>query len=162
MVHQPVDKALATAPSPSGMVGRFLKPQIRAQHEWPGFVTANDHIGRPPGLALVDEPMAQLHGAQRSSEATSFSISLAPAGTSEASKKAEMAFMQLAHFGQRKTKALSPTGAPLGIETRKEIQNCSAFLRNETKKETVLSQSGGTTQRKRLWRWRSPDARKWR
>src|SRR5208337_3265412 len=75
-----------TAPSPSGMVGRFLKPQIRAQHEWPGFVTANDHIRRPPGLALVDEPMAQLHGTQRSSEATSFSISPAPAGTSEASK----------------------------------------------------------------------------
>jgi len=27
------NKALATAPFPSGMVGRFLKPQIRAQHE---------------------------------------------------------------------------------------------------------------------------------
>ena len=34
------NKALATAPFPSGMVGRFLKPQIRAQHERPGFVTA--------------------------------------------------------------------------------------------------------------------------
>ena len=43
-----------------------------------------------------------------------------------------MAFMQLAHFGQPKTEVLSPTGAPLGIETRKEIQNCSSFLRNET------------------------------
>jgi len=73
-----------------------------------------------------------------------------------------MAFMQLAYFDQPKTKALSPTGVALGIETRKEIQNCSAFLRNETKKETVLSQPGGTTQRKRLWWWRSPDARKWR
>jgi len=56
------NKALATAPFPSGMVGRFLKPQIRAQHERPGFVTAYDHVKRPLGLALVDEPMAQLHG----------------------------------------------------------------------------------------------------
>src|SRR5208337_989244 len=154
-----------TAPSPSGMVGRFLKPQIRAQHEWPGFVTANDHIRRPPGLALVDEPMAQLHGARRSSEATRFSISpYRPRLRAQATRarKLKMAFMQLAHFGQPKTKVLSATGAPLGIETRKEIQNCSTFLRNETKKETVLSQPGGTTQRKRLWCWRSPDARKWR
>jgi hypothetical protein len=107
------NKALATAPFPSGMVGRFLKPQIRAQHERPGFVTAYDHVKRPLGLALVDEPMAQLHGAQRISEATRFSISHAPANSSWASKKAEMAFMQLAYFGQPKTKALSPTGVEL-------------------------------------------------
>ena len=56
------NKALATVPFPSGMVGRFLKPQLRAQHEWPGLVTACDHVKRPLGLAFVDEPMAQLHG----------------------------------------------------------------------------------------------------
>jgi len=44
------DEALATVPFPSGMVGRFLKPQIRAEHEWPGVVTAGDHIKRPLGL----------------------------------------------------------------------------------------------------------------
>ena len=36
----PSNKALATVPFPSGMVGRFLKPQFRAQHERPGFPTA--------------------------------------------------------------------------------------------------------------------------
>jgi len=56
------NKALATVPSPSGMVGHFLKPQFRAQHERPGFLTARNHVIRPLGLALVDEPMAQLHG----------------------------------------------------------------------------------------------------
>ena len=59
------NKALATVPFPSGMVGRFLKPQLRAQHEWPGLVTACDHVKRPLGLAFVDEPMAQLHGCAR-------------------------------------------------------------------------------------------------
>ena len=56
------NNALATVPSLSGMVGRFLKPKSRGQHERPGFVTASDHVKRPLGLALVDEPMAQLHG----------------------------------------------------------------------------------------------------
>jgi hypothetical protein len=32
------NKALTTVPFPSGMVGRLLKPQLRAQHEWPGLV----------------------------------------------------------------------------------------------------------------------------
>ena len=58
------NKALATVPFPSGMVGRVLKPQLRAQHEWPGLVTACDHVKRPLGLAFVDEPMAQLHGCE--------------------------------------------------------------------------------------------------
>ena len=52
--------------------------------------------------------------------------------------------MQLAHFSQPKTGAPLPTGALLTIETTKEIGNLSAFSRNETKKKTVLSQSGGT------------------
>src|SRR5208337_481093 len=56
------NNALATVPSLSGMVGHFLKPQFRAQHERPGFLTARNHVRRPLGLALVDEPMAQLHG----------------------------------------------------------------------------------------------------
>ena len=56
------NNALATVPFPSGMVGRYLKPQFRAQHERPGFLTARNHVRRPLGLALVDEPMAQLHG----------------------------------------------------------------------------------------------------
>ena len=47
----PSNKALATVPFPSGMVGRFLKPQLRAQHEWPGLVTACDHVKRPLGVA---------------------------------------------------------------------------------------------------------------
>ena len=45
------NKALATVPSLSGMVGRFLKPQVRAQHERPGFLTARDHVKRPLRLA---------------------------------------------------------------------------------------------------------------
>src|SRR5271166_944191 len=85
-------------------------------------------------------------GAHGISEATRFSISPAPANSSGASKKAEMGLMQLAHFGQPKTKAPSPSGPPLTIETRKEIGNRSAFSTNETKKETVLSRSGGTRQ----------------
>ena len=92
-------------------------------------------------------------------EATRFSISPATASTSGASKKAERAFMQLAHFSQPKTEAPSSTGAPLRIETTEEIGNRSAFSRKETKKETNLSQPGGTTQRKRLWWCCSPDAR---
>src|SRR5512147_106075 len=56
------NKALATVPSPSGMVGHYLKPQFRAQHERLGFLTGRNHVRRPLGLALVDEPMAQLHG----------------------------------------------------------------------------------------------------
>ena len=59
------NKALATAPFPLGMVGRSLKPQFRAQHERPGFLTASDHVERPLGLALVDEPRARLHGCAR-------------------------------------------------------------------------------------------------
>jgi len=54
----------------------------------------------------------------RISEATRFCISPAPAATSGASKKAERAFMQLAHFSQPETEAPSSTGAPLTIETR--------------------------------------------
>ena len=46
----PSNKALATGPFPSGMVGRLLKPQIRVQHEWSGFVTAGDHFKRRLGL----------------------------------------------------------------------------------------------------------------
>ena len=38
-------------PFPSGMVGHFLKPKIRAQHEGPGFLTARHHVKRPLGLA---------------------------------------------------------------------------------------------------------------
>ncbi len=45
--------------------------------------------------------------------------------------------------------APSPTGAPLTIETTKEIGNRSAFSRNETKKETVLRQSGEVLDKER-------------
>jgi hypothetical protein len=38
-----------------------------------------------------------------------------------------------------------------GIQTMKAIDAFSALLGKETKKETNLSQLGGTTQRKRLW-----------
>jgi hypothetical protein len=79
-------------------------------------------------------------GAHRISEATRFSISPATASTSGASDKDERAFIQLAHFSQPKTKAPTPRGPHFTIETRKE-----------TKKETVLSQTVGTTQRKRPW-----------
>lgn len=56
------NNALATASFHSGMVGRFLRSQFRAQHERPGLVTASDHVERPLSLALVDELMARLHG----------------------------------------------------------------------------------------------------
>jgi len=163
VVHQLVEQGPGhRVPFPSRMVGWFLKPQFRAEHERPGFLTARNHVRRRLGLALVDEPMVQLHGAQRISEATGLSISPAPTNSSGASKKAEMALMQLACFSQPKTQASPPTGAALTIETTKKIGNRSAFSRNETRKGTVLSQPGGTTQRKRLWSWRSPDARNWR
>jgi hypothetical protein len=58
------NNALATGPFLSGMVGRFLKPQFRAQHERLGFSTARNHVRRPLCLALVDQPMAQLHGCE--------------------------------------------------------------------------------------------------
>ena len=50
----PSNKALATVPLPSGMVGRFLKPASScSKHEWPGLVTACDHVKRPLGLRLL-------------------------------------------------------------------------------------------------------------
>ena len=51
--------------------------------------------------------------------------------------------MQLAHFSQPKTRAFSTTRVSPTIETRKEIQDRSAFLRNKTKKETPFAQVGG-------------------
>ncbi len=39
--------------------------------------------------------------------------------------------MQLAHFSQPGTEAPSPTGAPLTIETSKEIGNRSAFSKTQ-------------------------------
>ena len=47
----PSNKAPATAPFPSEMVARFLKPQFRAQAERPGFPTAKDHVQRRLGRA---------------------------------------------------------------------------------------------------------------
>ena len=67
-------------------------------------------------------------GAQRMFEATRFSISPATASTSGASKKAERAFMQLAHFSQPKMEAPLPTGTLLTMETTKEIGNRSAVF----------------------------------
>jgi hypothetical protein len=40
----------------------FPKPQFRHRHERPGFPTANGQISNELKAALVDEPMAQLHG----------------------------------------------------------------------------------------------------
>src|SRR5271157_5421231 len=99
--------------------------------------------------SLVDEPMAQLHGCATHSKAARFSITPALASSSGASKKTERVFMQLARFSQPKTEAPSPTGAPLTIETTKEIGNRSAFSRNETKKETVVRQSGEVLDKER-------------
>ena len=47
----PSNKALATAPFPSGMVGRFPEAPISRRHERPGLPTANNHIERPLGRA---------------------------------------------------------------------------------------------------------------
>ena len=87
-------------------------------------------------------------GARRIFEATQFSISPAPASTSGARKKAERAFVQLAHFSQPKTEEPSPNGAPLMIETRKEIADRSAFSGNETEKETFIAPILGNETRK--------------
>ena len=62
VVHQLVEQRPGHSAVPIRMVGHFLKPQVRAQHERPGFLTARNHVRRPLGLAIVDEPMAQLHG----------------------------------------------------------------------------------------------------
>ena len=74
-------------------------------------------------------------GAQRMFEATRFSISPATASTSGASKKAERAFMQLAHFSQSKMEAPLPTGALLTMETTKEQSryNFPVFLRYDNR-----------------------------
>src|SRR5271157_5427257 len=97
-------------------------------------------------------------GAHRISEATRFSISPASAGTSEASKKGKGASKQLAHFSQAKTRGSSLHGSTPSIETRKEIQDRSAFLRNKTKKETCFAQPWGSRQGKRRRSCCSPDA----
>ena len=128
------NNALATVPFPSGMVGRFLKPQFRAQHERPGFLTARNHVRRPLGLALLMSQWPNSTGAQRMFEATRFSISPATASTSGASKKAERAFMQLAHFSQPKMEAPLPTGALLTMETTKEIGNRARFRRTRQRR----------------------------
>ena len=65
VVHQLVEQRPGHSAVPMRMVGHFLKPQLRARHERPGFLTARNHVRRPLGLALVDEPMAQLHGCAR-------------------------------------------------------------------------------------------------
>ena len=82
-------------------------------------------------------------GAYRISEATRFSISPASAGTSEASKKAERASMQLAHFSQPKTEAPSSTGAPLRIETTEEIGNRSGVFEEGDKEGDEFKPTGG-------------------
>ena len=78
---------LATVPLPSGMVGRFLKPQIRAQHERLGFVTACDHVKRPLGLELLMSQWPNSTRAQDSVETTRLRVTPAPAGTSGARKE---------------------------------------------------------------------------
>ena len=45
------NKALATVPFPSGMVGRIWSRKFVFQDEWAGLVTASDHVKRPLGLA---------------------------------------------------------------------------------------------------------------
>src|SRR5262245_40114671 len=55
------NKAPAAVPFPSEVVDRFLKPQFRVEHEWPGVVTASDP-SNDLWASLVDEPMVPLHG----------------------------------------------------------------------------------------------------
>src|SRR5271157_2316286 len=47
--HQLVEQRPGHSAVPIRMVGYFLKPQLRAQHERPGFLTARDHVKRPLG-----------------------------------------------------------------------------------------------------------------
>ena len=54
------NNALATVSFPSGMVGRFLKPQFRAQHERPGFLTARNHVIRFPAISCALEIYGEL------------------------------------------------------------------------------------------------------
>jgi hypothetical protein len=44
------NKALATVPFLSKVVCRRPKPEFRAEHERPGFLTACDHLEQPQGL----------------------------------------------------------------------------------------------------------------
>src|SRR5271157_5034964 len=115
----------------------FLTADFGVQHERHSFLTACDHSNDLWASRMSMSRWSNSTGAQRSSEATRLSISPAPANSSGATKKAEMGFMQLAHFGQPKPKAPSPTGPPLTIKTRKEIRNCRSILRKETKKWDV-------------------------
>ena len=83
-------------------------------------------MSQPLAFALVDESMAQLHGDASHFRSDSVQHIGPPADTCGASKKAERAFMQLAHFGQFNAKGPSPPWATFIIETRKENQNPSA------------------------------------
>ena len=66
----------------------FPKPQFRGRHERAGFPTANDQISNDLKTALVDEPMAQLHGcATPSVKVTPFSITPGHFGTSGPSEE---------------------------------------------------------------------------
>jgi hypothetical protein len=47
VLHQPDQRGPGrSAVSHVGVVGRFLTPQFRVGHEWPGVLTASDHIER--------------------------------------------------------------------------------------------------------------------
>ena len=74
--------------SHQGWSAVFSKPQFRDRHERPGFPTANDQISNDLRAALVDEPMAQLHGcATTVLDVTRFSITAGHTGTRPCDRK---------------------------------------------------------------------------
>jgi hypothetical protein len=58
----PSNKTLATVPFPSGMVGRFPEAPISCSTRKAGLSDGSRPYRNNLWAALVDEPMAQLHG----------------------------------------------------------------------------------------------------
>ena len=90
----PSNKALATVPFPSGMVGHFLRPQIRAGDEWPGVVTASDHIQTTSGPPSSTSRWPNSTGAPHECLTARFSIWPARAAASGALKTASRALTE--------------------------------------------------------------------
>ncbi len=85
----PPNKALATAPFHSAMVGRFPEARLRFQHERPGFPTANDHNPANDLWAALDDadngPAPRVRNADL--EVTRFSITPGHMGTRRCQSK---------------------------------------------------------------------------
>jgi hypothetical protein len=112
-----------------------------------GFVTARDHIRQPLGLALVDEPMVQLHGSAPQVEATQFSISRALGSTSAASEKEEGRPVSWLVSANNRFDC-SCRGKPRRSRPRGRF-GAAPCARKDTEKKTILAQLPGDRDREK-------------